>query len=108
MMKVQVGDWFIFNASNGGYIIDHVTMVDRERDIIWLSRYCVGIYDEDPDSVDYSANIGGREDKDVYEEILDKFYERISAKDAREKFLAEPIPEDIRTHFLMEELLEIK
>ena len=108
MVKAKVGDWYLFRGSNGGYMIDHITMVDADRDIVWSSRYCALIFNDDPNFTDYSANIGGTENKEDYEEILDKFFVKISAEEAYKKFLAEPLPEDVRQHFLMEEQLEIK
>ena len=107
MAKAKVGDWYLFRGSNGGYMIDHITMVDAEKDIVWGSRYCA-LVNPDSNFIDYSANIGGTEDKEDYEESLDRFFVKISAEEAYKKFLAEPLPENVRQHFLMEEQLEIK
>ena len=108
MVKAKVGDWYLFRCSNGGYMIDHITMVDAEKDLVWSSRYCALIPDEDPNFTDYSAYTGWKEDKESYEEILDKFFVKISAEEVYKKYLAEPLPEIVRQHFLMEEQLEIK
>ena len=108
MVKAKVGDWYLFRGSNEGYMIDHITMVDAENDIVRSSRYCALIFNHDPNFIDYSAHIGGTEDKEDYEEILDKFFVKISAEEAYKKFLAEPLPEIVRQYFLMEEQLEIK
>ena len=108
MVKAKVGDWYLFRGSNGGYMIDHITMVDAEKNFVWSSRYCALILDDDPNFTDYSAYIGRKEDKEGYEENLDKFFVKISAEEAYKKFLAEPLPEVVRQYFLMEEQLEIK
>ena len=89
-------------------MIDHITMVDTEKNFVWSSRYCALILDDDPNFTDYSAYIGRKEDKEGYEENLDKFFVKISAEEAYKKFLAEPLPELVRQYFLMEEQLEIK
>ena len=89
-------------------MIDHITMVDAEKNFVWSSRYCALIFDDDSNFIDYSANIGGTEDKEDYEESLDRFFVKISAEEAYKKFLAEPLPENVRQNFLMEKQLEIK
>ena len=108
MVKAKVGDWYLFRGSNEGYIIDHITMVDADRDIVRISRYCALIFNHDPNFIDYSADIGGIVNKEDYEEILDKFFVKISAEEAYKKFLTELLPENIRQSFLMEKQLEIK
>ena len=107
MVKAKIGDWYLFNDSDGGYMIDHITMVDEAKDIVWGSRYCA-LVNHDLNCIDYSVNIRGTENKEDYEESLDRFFVKISAEEAYKKFLAEPLPENIRQHFLMEEQLEIK
>ena len=56
----------------------------------------------------YKFTIKKNPNKEDYEESLDRFFVKISAEEAYKKFLAEPLPENVRQHFLMEEQLEIK